>query len=339
MAGDTAFTFQDATGATKSARAGSTAQGHLAPAAALYDVNGAPLIGQKARADSVPITLSTEDVALLSALGSQTTLAAILAKLIAAPATEAKQDAIVTALGLLASASGQGTANSTLASIAALLTTQAGYLDGVESGQAAILAKLIAAPATEAKQDAIAALLTTQAGYLDNVETLLAAATPAGENHLGEVGGNSTAAALSFTVSTSPAYTTGDVVGGKITIANALRASGKAALVQDLYVFDAANQKMAGNLLFFNADPTAATITDNSAFAYGSDAAKQIGKIDILVSDWTTINGKATLHLKNLGALVRAASGTTIYAAFVTTSTPTFATSGDLAGALGLLRD
>jgi hypothetical protein len=57
---------------------------------------------------------------------TQTTLAAILAKLIAAPATEAKQDAIVAKL------SADPATQTTLA---------------------AILAKLIAAPATEAKQD------------------------------------------------------------------------------------------------------------------------------------------------------------------------------------------
>lgn len=67
----------------------------------------------------------------LGQLGSQTTLAAILAKIIATPATEAKQDV----LNLL--------------------------VDGVETALTAILAKLIAAPATEAKQDtALAATVT-----------------------------------------------------------------------------------------------------------------------------------------------------------------------------------
>ena len=60
---------------------------------------------------------------------TQTTLAAILAKIIAAPATEAKQDTLI------------------------------GHVDGVKSALASILAKLIDAPATEAKQDALAALI------------------------------------------------------------------------------------------------------------------------------------------------------------------------------------
>jgi hypothetical protein len=162
MAGDTTFTFLDSTGTTKSARAGSDGSSNLAPAATLYDENAAVLKGQKARAASLPTVFSTEDAALLDDLltnttfnakdfatqttlaavlaklsadpATQTTLAAILAKLIAAPATEAKQD----------------TGNTSLASIITLLATQAGYLDGVET----LLGRLPAGgAATEAKQD------------------------------------------------------------------------------------------------------------------------------------------------------------------------------------------
>lgn len=74
--------------------------------------------------DGSAVTVKTND-----ALHTQ--LVAILAKLIAAPATEAKQDTL----------------------IAKDFATQ--------TTLAAILAKIIAAPATEAKQDAAAALLAT----------------------------------------------------------------------------------------------------------------------------------------------------------------------------------
>lgn len=90
------------------------------------------------------VTLASDDPAV-------TSLAAVLAKIIAAPATEAKQDAQLTLLAALAN-----------------------YLDGVESGQASILAKIIAAPATEAKQDAQVTQLTAIAGYVDGLEGALA---------------------------------------------------------------------------------------------------------------------------------------------------------------------
>lgn len=73
--------------------------------------------GRSAAATSRPVALSTEDKTALDAVATQVTAAAILAKIIAAPATEAKQD----------------TGNTSLASIASLLTTQAGYLDGIEA--------------------------------------------------------------------------------------------------------------------------------------------------------------------------------------------------------------
>lgn len=63
---------------------------------------------------------------------TQTTLAAILAKMIAAPSTEAKQD----------------TGNTSLATLVTKLADPA-----TQTTLAAILAKMIAAPATEAKQD------------------------------------------------------------------------------------------------------------------------------------------------------------------------------------------
>lgn len=54
-----------------------------------------PLIGQKARAGSKPVTLATED---LAALASETTVAAILAKIIASPASETTLAAILAKL-------------------------------------------------------------------------------------------------------------------------------------------------------------------------------------------------------------------------------------------------
>lgn len=89
---------------------------------------------------------------------TQTTLAAILAKLIAAPSTEAKQDTGNTSLA------------SILAKIIAAPATEAKQDTG-NTSLASILAKIIAAPATEAKQDtaitSLAAILTTEGATTD----------------------------------------------------------------------------------------------------------------------------------------------------------------------------
>jgi hypothetical protein len=162
-----------------------------------------PLIpGRSAAATSRPIVLATEDKAALDALATQTTAAAILAKLIAAPATEAKQDTQITALGAVAT---ETTLASVLAKIIAAPATEAKQ-DTALTTLASILSKIIAAPATEAKQDTqitalgtlatqttlaavlaklsadpatqstlalVAAQLSTMLGYVDGLEGLI----------------------------------------------------------------------------------------------------------------------------------------------------------------------
>ncbi|MDQ2084703.1 hypothetical protein RA307_31365 [Xanthobacteraceae bacterium Astr-EGSB] len=73
--------------------------------------------GRAAAAASRPVVLSTEDKTAIDAIASQVTLAAVLAKIIAAPATEAKQDA----------------GNTSLASIDGKMSILAGYVDGLEA--------------------------------------------------------------------------------------------------------------------------------------------------------------------------------------------------------------
>ena len=100
---------------------------------------------------------------------TQTTLAAVLAKLIAAPATEAKQDTGNTSLGTIAAIdfATQTTLAAVLAKLIAAPATEAKQDTliakdfATQTTLAALLAKIIAAPATEAKQDALAALLTS----------------------------------------------------------------------------------------------------------------------------------------------------------------------------------
>lgn len=132
------------------------------------------------------------------------------------------------------------------------------------------------------------------------------------------------------TVSTTPVYTSGDVIGGKITLANAVAVSAGASLLHQIQLMDRANQKPEGSIIVFNADPTAATLTDNTALALSTDDAKVVAVIPVVAANWVTLNTKAFATLSNLGCAVKAASGTSLYAAFVTTSTPTFAATSNL---------
>ena len=117
------------------------------------DGSGAAEVSIKSGSVSIsgPVTTVTTGGDKIS---TETTLAAVLAKLLAAPSTEAKQDSAITELQSIlakiiaapATEAKQDTGNTSLAS-----------LDGkdfaTQTTLAAILAKIIAAPATEAKQD------------------------------------------------------------------------------------------------------------------------------------------------------------------------------------------
>ncbi len=152
----------------------------------------------------------------------------------------------------------------------------------------------------------------------------------ASENHVGEVATAGKLAQVALTVSTSPAYTAGDSIGGKITIANAVRVSGGISVLSSLQILDRANQKPAGTIYIFNADPSAATLTDNSAFVFSTDDLKVVAQIPVSTSDYVTTNSKATANLSGLARIVGPTSGTSLWAAFVTTSTPTFAATTDV---------
>ena len=141
------------------------------------------------------------------------------------------------------------------------------------------------------------------------------------------------------TVSTSPAYAAGDCVGGKQTLTNAIRVAGNGSILNTINVYDSANQKAAISILFFDADPTAATITDNAAFTISTDTSKLVGKIDIAAADYVTINTRAYAckNALSLGPLLPS-SGKNLYAVVVTSGTPTYAATTDLIFTYGFIQ-
>lgn len=130
----------------------------------IYGTDGQPIstTGNKlaVRASEIETLLESLDG---KDFATQTTLSQILAKIIAAPATEAKQTAIELILNSLDGKDYSTLAkqNEILAKLAAL-ETKLSSDPATQTTLAAILAKIIAAPATEAKQD-------TLIGHVDGI--------------------------------------------------------------------------------------------------------------------------------------------------------------------------
>lgn len=153
------------------------------------------------------------------------------------------------------------------------------------------------------------------------------------------VGGFSKNITPTITTTSTP-YSIGDCVGGVFTLTGAARNVSITTLLQSIHVKDASNQKQPFTILIFNANPTGATTTDNAAFAYGADFSKQIGIINVVATDYTTIDGKASAPLSGLGRVYTPNGSKDLFAVIIAQGTPTYgANSTSLMVTYGLLQD
>jgi len=154
---------------------------------------------------------------------------------------------------------------------------------------------------------------------------------------VGSIGGYTTVI-KDTTVVTAASYSAGNAVGGKRTIAAALGVTTFTGVLESITILDRSNSKAGMTLFIFDADPVAATITDKTAFVFSTDDLKVIAQINIAASDYVTTNSKAIAQKTGLGIALKAASAT-LYAALVTTGTPTFAATTDVQLEYGILQD
>jgi hypothetical protein len=206
--------------------------------------------------------------------------------------------------------------------------------DGADVTQGAKADAAITNPASSATEIALLKGLLTR---FDVAASTLATQATLADNKT--VGGISTSIKDTTAVSASPDYSIGDAVGGKRTLASAVRVSGGTAILEDIMLLDRANQGPGLEILFFDADPTAATITDNSGFVFSTDDLKLIARVSVGVSDWTSVNSKKYAHIKSIGALLKAASGTSLYVAIVATTAYNAAATDDMQVIYKFLQD
>lgn len=93
----------------------------------------------------------------------------------------------------------------------------------------------------------------------------------------------------SFTISTTPAveagaYAVGDLIGGLQTLANVVDRIGEGGYIEAGALLSQVAVANAVTLLFFNANPSASTFTENSApVIHANDRAKLIGAMTLSV--------------------------------------------------------
>lgn len=109
-------------------------------------------------------------------------------------------------------------------------------------------------------------------------------------------------------ISATPDYTAGDAIGGIQTI-GPMGSHNGSGILKTLLIVDNANQKPALTILLFKGVPTGTWVDNGAASPSAIDIANAIGKINILTTDWETIDSKAYV-CPNLAQIIKSAPGT-----------------------------
>jgi hypothetical protein len=131
------------------------------------------------------------------------------------------------------------------------------------------------------------------------------------------------------TLDTVTAYAAGDLIGGKLTLSNVVEKAGAALVVDSIWLTDLAKQSADIDVIFFNADPTGTTFTDNAAFdPADADIDKIIGFQQI--TSYAAFNDSSFGRGEAARPLPFISAETSIYAALVARAAYTAASAADL---------
>jgi hypothetical protein len=304
-------------------------------------------------------------------------LAAILAKIIAAPATEAKQDTTITSLGTIdghvdgleagvgaPADAAAGADTGTLSIVSMIKRGLARWTTLLALLPASIGQKVKAAsfPVTIASDDDLLAKIgevqasPTTNTVLDRLKAIATALTAvglaAGSAIIGKVGidqstpGTTDRATVGKTVYVDViltldtlAYASGDLLADTQVITNMTRVADFGCILQSVTVIDEDDQGAAFDIYFLDANNTFGT--ENSAPSITDANARAIlGKVSIGTGDYADLGGARCATVGNVGLVLQPASATRNgYLAVVNgTGTPTYTATG-MRLRLGLLQD
>jgi hypothetical protein len=137
------------------------------------------------------------------------------------------------------------------------------------------------------------------------------------------------------TVSTSPAYTAKDAVGGKLTFAGVVQADQLSGVLMGVTVLDASQQRPSLELVLFDRDFTPSS--DNAVFdPTDADLANCIGVV--AVNSWSDFNDNSVATVSGI-SLPIVLNGTSLYGQLLTRGTPTFVATSDITVMVTVLKD
>lgn len=132
------------------------------------------------------------------------------------------------------------------------------------------------------------------------------------------------------TVEASPDYSSGDLVGGLLTISSDPYGGG---LIQSVIITDLAKQNVDKDVVFFDTNPANTTFTENAALAIAdADLVDVLGIAPVL--DWFSFNDNSIGQALNLAIPF---VNTPLYAAIIERGTSNYASTSDLTIRIGIL--
>lgn len=153
-----------------------------------------------------------------------------------------------------------------------------------------------------------------------------------------EIVTSSTVLSATPTLAVAGTYASGDSVGTLITFTQA-STDRDTGVIQHVTLVDLAKQNIAADIIFFSANPSGTTFTDNGALDIAdADMSKVIGHVSISSTDYCSLNDNSFATKANIGLVFKLTTSNTLYAAIVTRGAPTY-TSGDITLEVGVLRD
>jgi len=139
-------------------------------------------------------------------------------------------------------------------------------------------------------------------------------------------------------VCSTAAYTAGDSIGPLLTLTHVWDFAGQAAILQSIVVQDLAAQNSAIDFIFFDANPSATTFTDNGALTVAdADLPKIVGTVSLLASDYVAFADSSAATVKTIALPVNPLSGSSLYCALVARGTPTYPTGADVSLSFGFI--
>lgn len=128
---------------------------------------------------------------------------------------------------------------------------------------------------------------------------------------------------------TAAGYTTGKALGGRMTIASAVRFTSGPAKLVSIIVADKAGQKSALDVLLFNQAFTATADTATIAISV-ADSLNSIGSVNVPAASYIGIGTPAVATVSNIQLAVEASGGTSLYAQLICRGSPTYTSTSDI---------